>query len=90
MPATTSRTNTIATGWIARAVAKVTGHAFVRVAELAAVIDRDVHDGDNDFTATNRALTELGLIAVHGAVVQWDVADGDYTAARVNAEKLAS
>lgn len=69
-------------------VAKRTGHAFVEVAELAATIYRDTHDGDNDYRATEAALHRLEQIAVYGTDTQWDVADGDYTSARESSKRL--
>lgn len=82
------RSEAVNGGTFSRFVAEKSAHAGVRVAELAAVIYRDTHDGDEDFSASVAAVVELQELGVHLSDTQWKVADGDYGAARDAAAKL--
>lgn len=76
-------------GYASRHVAEAMCVALVTDAELTAIIDEDMNDGDGDFRRANRALRELKLRQVYEYDTQSKVAVGDYRAAKKTVKKLS-
>jgi hypothetical protein len=75
-------------GYASRNVAEAMCEALVTDAELLALIDEDVNDGDGDFRRANRALRQLKLRQVYEYDTQSKVAEGDYRAAKKAVRRL--